>query len=80
MIFADFNNADSEGRLRLNCKGTIEDLAALGRKLVAGERYIFCDGELKVEGLVVISSEGIWAAEIDWDAIQSITSSDSTGG
>ena len=26
-IFADFNNADENGRLRLNCTGTIEDLA-----------------------------------------------------
>ncbi|WP_277883249.1 hypothetical protein [Nostoc sp. FACHB-190] len=26
-VFADFHNADSQGRLRLNCTGTIEDLA-----------------------------------------------------
>jgi hypothetical protein len=26
-VFADFRNADTEGRLRLNCIGTIEDLA-----------------------------------------------------
>lgn len=26
-IYADFQNADSQGRLRLNCVGTLEDLA-----------------------------------------------------
>jgi hypothetical protein len=26
-VFADFHNADALGRLRLNCIGTVEDLA-----------------------------------------------------
>jgi hypothetical protein len=26
-VFADFHNADVHGRLRLNCIGTVEDLA-----------------------------------------------------
>jgi hypothetical protein len=26
-IFADFHNADEKGRLRLNCVGTMEELA-----------------------------------------------------
>ena len=26
-IYADFHNADSQGRLRLNCVGTTDDLA-----------------------------------------------------
>ena len=26
-VFADFHNADAQGRLRLNCIGTVEDLA-----------------------------------------------------
>ena len=26
-VFADFHNADFQGRLRLNCIGTIQDLA-----------------------------------------------------
>jgi hypothetical protein len=25
-VYADFQNADSQGRLRLNCLGTVEDL------------------------------------------------------
>jgi hypothetical protein len=27
VVFVDFHNADEQGRLRLNCVGTIEDLA-----------------------------------------------------
>ena len=26
-VYADFHNADPQGRLRLNCVGTLEDLA-----------------------------------------------------
>ena len=26
-VYADFHNADAKGRLRLNCTGTVEDLA-----------------------------------------------------
>lgn len=39
-IFADFYNADSQGRLRLNCIGTIEDLSRQGAKLIDGEKLL----------------------------------------
>ncbi|MDS3859664.1 hypothetical protein RIF25_02470 [Thermosynechococcaceae cyanobacterium BACA0444] len=29
-VFADFHNADTQGRLRLNCMGTAEDLEVEG--------------------------------------------------
>jgi hypothetical protein len=36
-IFADFHNADQQGRLRLNCVGTIEDLSRQNIKLPNGK-------------------------------------------
>jgi len=35
-VYADFHNADSQGRLRLNCVGTTEDLAEQQIELRAG--------------------------------------------
>ncbi len=42
-IFADFQNADSQSRLRLNCIGTIEDLSRQGTKLIDGEKLSIQD-------------------------------------
>ena len=36
LIYANFNNADPRGCLRLNCIGTIQDLARLGVRLQEG--------------------------------------------
>jgi hypothetical protein len=35
-VFVDFHNADAQGRLRLNCIGTIEDLARQHTELENG--------------------------------------------
>jgi hypothetical protein len=73
-ITADFNNADTQGRVRLNCIGTIEDLGRLGLQLVDGLRVTIHDEELEADGEVLYSSdEGIWVAKIDWDAIRQVT-------
>jgi hypothetical protein len=65
-IYADFNNVDPKGRLRLNCIGTIQDLARLGITLYDGLHILLRDTELEVEGVVHFSSdESIWVAEID---------------
>ncbi len=70
ILYADFNNADASGRLRLNCKGTLVDLAAAGRELEEGLEVTLTDGELRVDGTVVASTEeGIWVAVVDWDKI-----------
>ncbi|MFM2303493.1 MAG: hypothetical protein RLZZ135_902 [Cyanobacteriota bacterium] len=37
-VFIDFHNADEHGRLRLNCIGTIEDLARQQAELENGQR------------------------------------------
>jgi hypothetical protein len=78
-VYADFQNADAEGRLRLDCVGTIEDLARQGITLRDGLRLtLYSDDldaegqadELRVDGVVSFSEEEhCWVAAIDWSAI-----------
>lgn len=78
-VYADFHNADSQGRLRLNCVGTVEDLSQQQVELRAGlVLTLYSDDlneqgqpdELLVEGVVSFSEEEhCWVAVIDWDAI-----------
>ncbi|MBY0458263.1 MAG: hypothetical protein K2V38_13060 [Gemmataceae bacterium] len=71
LISADFMNADPAGRVRLNCIGTIRDLARLGVQLADGLRVTLHDEELEADGEVAYSTdEHIWVAKIDWDAIR----------
>jgi hypothetical protein len=79
-IYADFQNADSQGRLRLNCVGTTKDLArqkvSLSEGLVLTLYSDDADREgnaddLEVEAKVEYSdSEQCWVAHIDWDNIR----------
>ena len=70
-IYADFQNADSRGRLRLNCVGTIQDLAEKKIILHDGLRLTLHDEELETEGNVQFSTEEhLWVAEIDWNALR----------
>jgi hypothetical protein len=46
-IYADFQNADPQGRLRLNCIGTIRDLARLQIILREGIRLTLHDDGLE---------------------------------
>lgn len=78
-VYADFHNADANGRLRLNCVGTVEDLARQGVALRDGMPLaIYSDDldaegrldELLVDGVVSFSDEEhCWVAAIDWSAI-----------
>jgi hypothetical protein len=69
-VFADFNNADVEGRLRLNCIGTIEDLARQNIELQDGQLLILYSEDLEVDGVVKYSdNENIWVAAIEWNVI-----------
>lgn len=68
IIFADFNNADSFGRLRLNVKGSIDDIAYQKLMLHSGMKLRLTDGDLVADGVVEYSSdENIWVAKINWD-------------
>jgi hypothetical protein len=72
-IFADFHNADEQGRLRLNCVGTIEDLSRQNIKLEDGQLLALYDEELEVDGVVQYSEEeSLWVAVIDWKQIRQV--------
>jgi hypothetical protein len=81
-IYADFHNADTRGRVRLNCVGTVEDLARQQVQLREGLTLTLysddadVDGkftELQVPGVVEYSKdERCWVAVIDWTAIQHV--------
>ena len=72
-IFADFHNADEQGRLRLNCVGTIEDLSHQNIKLQDGQLLALYDEELEVDGVVQYSEEeNLWVAAIDWKQIRQV--------
>ena len=70
-VFADFHNADVQGRLRLNCIGTVRDLARQNIQLQTGLPLRLYSEELEVDGQVQFSEEEkIWVAAIDWSAIE----------
>ncbi|MYC78311.1 hypothetical protein F4X10_21325 [Candidatus Poribacteria bacterium] len=74
-VFADFHNADGKGRVRLNCAGTIADLARQGIALRDGLSLTIYSEELEVEGVAHYSEkEKLWTAVIDWNAIQDVDS------
>jgi len=80
MIYADFNNADESGRLRLNCAGTAKDL--ISQKIELSERLkltLYCDDaddngapdDLRADGVVQFSTEEKgWVAAVDWNGIR----------
>ncbi len=72
-IFVDFHNADEQGRLRLNCIGTIEDLARQHTELENGQRLMLYGEDLEVDGVVQFSeNEKIWVVAIDWNQIRQV--------
>jgi hypothetical protein len=72
-IYADFHNADPEGRLRLNCVGTIEDLSRYQVELRDGEKLVLYSEELEADGVVEYSEiERLWVAAIDWHQIREL--------
>lgn len=71
-LYADFNNADARGRLRLNCQGTLDDLATMQKILREGLEVVVSDGDLQADAVVVRSKEEeVWVAVIDWDKVKS---------
>jgi hypothetical protein len=73
-VFADFHNADEQGRLRLNCVGSIEDLSHQQIGLINGHLLTLYSEELEVDGVVEFSEEEkkIWVVVIDWNQIREI--------
>jgi hypothetical protein len=72
-VFVDFHNADEQGRLRLNCIGTIEDLAHQHIELENGQRVMLYGEDLEVDGVVQFSEdEKIWVVAVDWNQIKQV--------
>jgi hypothetical protein len=73
-VFADFHNADAEGRLRLNCIGTIEDLARHHIELKDGQLLtLYSEEDVEVDGTVQYSDmEKMWVVTIDWEQIRQV--------
>ncbi len=72
-VFADFHNADTVGRIRLNCIGTIEDLSSKGISLQSGQELTLYSEELEVDGVVEYSKlENVFVVVIDWDKIREV--------
>ena len=72
-VFVDFHNADEQGRLRLNCIGTIEDLARQKAELEDGQQLTLYSEDLEVDGIVQFAEdEKVWVATIDWNQIRQV--------
>jgi len=86
-VYADFHNADPQGRVRLNCIGTAEDLSRTGIELREGMTLtLYSDDEgangqldeLLADGIVSFSeAEHCWVATIDWKAFCHASDEDS---
>ena len=83
-IYADFQNATVDGRIRLNTTGTREDLTRLGLALEEGILLTLYtdDGDddrgMTIEGVVERDAEeGGWVAAVDWSKVHR-TRSEST--
>lgn len=68
VIFADFDNTDTERRIRLITAGTLADIDRQQIQLQEGLELILDDNdELRAIGIVQFSGEeNIWVAKIDW--------------
>lgn len=71
-LFADFNNANTKGRLRLTTNGTLADIKRLNLELKEGMQVFIDDNDtLTTIGYIRYSDEEkIWVAEINWNDIQ----------
>ena len=70
-LFADFNNADRQGRVRLNTNGTFADIKKLKLELKEGMQVLLHDDDcLETVGQLKYSDEeNIWVAELNWDTL-----------
>ena len=64
-VYADFNNSDPAGRLRLTVAGSLPDLARFEPR--PGRRVLVYDDEFEIEGVLERDERGVWVARIDWN-------------
>jgi hypothetical protein len=68
-IYADFNNADEQGRVRLNTVGSLADIERHQHSLTDGMRIILhAPGDFEVEG--TLTYDAIWKGVPDWSTIR----------
>jgi hypothetical protein len=60
-IFADVNNCDQDGAVRLSTRGTLHDLDRLQLKFEEGQVVWISDGEIELLGNVT-TRDGQWVA------------------
>lgn len=73
-IYADFNNADEEGYVRLNADGTARDLTQQGIVLEPGLSLLLADGDMTAQSTVIApGKEGVWRASIVWSELSDDT-------
>ena len=58
VIFADFNNTDQKGRVRLNTKGSLADITNKNIELISVKKILLNDyEELQTLGVLYFSNE-----------------------
>ncbi len=64
-LLADWQNADTEGRIRLNMYGNVERIDRLGDAMASGLEVVLDDGdEFEADGVIEWSAtERIWVAQ-----------------
>jgi hypothetical protein len=67
-VHVDFQNADSDGRVRLNTAGALDDLERQRIALRPDLQLHLIDAELSTPGQVAWNEdELLWVAEVDWN-------------
>jgi hypothetical protein len=67
-IYADFNNIDPDGYVRLDCVGSVSDLARKAIALRDGLQLVIADSALEADVIVrQPGPEGCWRAAIIGD-------------
>lgn len=62
-LYADFNNIDKYGRVRLNCKKSIIDIGRYGDRIYDNASVILDDyDQIEVHGRLVWTDENVWCA------------------
>lgn len=68
-IYADFQNADPHGRIRLNTVGSQLDLEGEQVELRDGMELVLYSEDLEARGVARVLDEGGWGVEINWSEV-----------
>jgi hypothetical protein len=68
-VYADFQNCDDRGRIRLNTAGSQLDLDGQEVELSDGMELVIYSEDLEASGVARHLEEGGWGVEIDWSEV-----------